>query len=264
MTCEEALRKLYEVIDKEASEIDRKEVEAHLEHCKSCMARYQFEAMFKTFVVEKAASPSKKELLKDKIVAQIDHFQENPGHSGKGESFLSNPFRYRSVLVAAAAALVICILAAFATSSFYRHRTFIYPFEKSHMAIHHMDVDNLPHNTEEIGHFISSDMHLAVNDNDNSGYRLIGCCFDEVQGHKFAHLRYNNGDTNVSLFVGSRDGVNLPDFDRKISADSMEYFTRDCRECQVAYWTMGDAVVIAVTENKNAELTKFIPAMAAI
>lgn len=261
MTCEEALRKLYEVIDKEASEIDRQEVEEHLEHCKSCMARYQFEAMFKTFVVEKAASPSKKELLKEKIVAQIGYLKENPGPSGKGESFLSNPFRYRSVLVAAAAALVICILAAFATSEFYRHRTFIYPFEKSHMAIHHMDINNLPHNTDEVGRFISSDMHLAVNEND-SDYKLIGCCFDEVQGQKFAHLRYNNGETNVSLFVGSHDGVNLPDFERKMYAN-VEYFTRDCKECKVAYWNLGDALVIAVTENKDAELTKFIPAMAA-
>ena len=58
MTCEEALRKLYEVIDKEASEIDQREVKAHLEHCRSCMARYQFEEMFKTFVVEKAVSSS--------------------------------------------------------------------------------------------------------------------------------------------------------------------------------------------------------------
>jgi len=165
-------------------------------------------------------------------------------------------------MVAAAAALVICVLAAFATSEFYRHRTFVYPFEKVHMAIHEMDLKNLPHNTDEVERFISSDMHLAAG-SPGDDYQMIGCCFDEVQGQRFAHLRYNNGDTHVSLFVGKPDGVNLPDFERNMFAN-VEYFSRDCRECQVAYWTVGDALIIAVTENKQIELAKFIPIMASI
>jgi len=262
MTCEEALRKLYEVIDKEASEIDTQEVQEHLRHCRSCMARYQFEDLFKTFVIEKASSPAKSEFLKGKIISQIQHLDENPDSDKNRGTFLTNPFRFRSVFVAVAAALVLCVMAAFASAKFYRHKVFIYPFEKTHMAVHSMVPEKIPHNTEAVSKFLNGDMQLAVNDLGN-GYSMIGCCFDEVQGRKFAHLRYKNGHTHVSLFVGKKDGVNLPDFDKEL-ADSIEYFHRDCKECQVMYWEMGDAVVVAVTDDKQAELKAFLPALAAI
>ncbi len=262
MTCEEALRKLYEVIDKEASEIDAQEVKEHLRHCRSCMARYQFEEMFKTFVIDKASSPAKSEFLKGKIISQIQHLDENPGSGKNRGKFLTNPFRFRSIFVAVAAALVLCVLAAFASAKFYRHKVFIYPFEKTHMTVHALYPDKIPHNTEAVSKFLNGDMRLAVNDLGN-GFSMIGCCFDEVQGQRFAHLRYQNGLTHVSLYIGKNDGVNLPDFEKAV-ANNIEYFHRECKECLVMYWKMGDALVIAVTDDKQARLTDFLPALASI
>jgi mycothiol system anti-sigma-R factor len=71
MTCEEALRRLFDVIDKEASQYDVNEVQEHLEQCESCMARYEFEAMFKTFVKDKASSDEKADRLKSRILDRI-------------------------------------------------------------------------------------------------------------------------------------------------------------------------------------------------
>lgn len=264
MTCEEALRKLYEVIDKEASEYDVKEVKAHLQHCRSCLARYQFEEMFRTFVVEKGASHPKAELLKSKISAKIEQYDELPDEKKKGGSFLTSPFRYRSVLLAAAAALVVCILAAFAAAKFYRHRAFVYPIEQIHQKVHAMNLNDSPENLYDsrVGEFINGNLHLAVGKIDH-GYKMVSCCFDEFQGKEFAHLRYFNNRAHVSIFVGKPDGLTLPDFDKDILGN-IEFYHRECQECQVMYWTIGDAIVIAVTEDKDLDLTEFIPSLATI
>jgi len=76
-------------------------------------------------------------------------------------------------------------------------------------------------------------------------------------------LRYQNGLTHVSLYIGKNDGVNLADFEKAV-AKNIEYFHRECKECLVMYWKMGDALVIAVTDDKQARLTDFLPALASI
>jgi len=43
MNCQEALSLLYDVIDKEASQIDIKEVQKHLDCCQDCLKRFQVE-----------------------------------------------------------------------------------------------------------------------------------------------------------------------------------------------------------------------------
>jgi len=43
MNCQEALSLLYDVIDKEASEIDAREVEKHLKNCQDCAGVYRLE-----------------------------------------------------------------------------------------------------------------------------------------------------------------------------------------------------------------------------
>jgi len=260
MTCEEALKRLYEIIDKEASDTDRKEVEEHLENCKHCMARYEFEAMFKNFVADKASSvPRHGEILKARILQRIDDAGKSPG------GFLSNPFRYKTVIFSAAAALVICILAAFAASKFYRHKVYTYPFEQHHMALADYAADEADDfsDSPEIGHFVANDMHLVPATDDIGGFRMASAGFDELQGQKFAHIRYIRDDVRVSLFIGKAEGVNLPDFERAVSA-GVEYFKHICAECQVIYWNEGETLAVVVTEDKAADLTVFIPAFNAI
>jgi mycothiol system anti-sigma-R factor len=258
MTCKEALEKLYEVIDKEATEIDTQEVEKHLNHCKSCMARYQFEAMFKTFVTDRVPSECTGDLLKSKIMGQIDREDD------ASTRFSLNPFKYKAVLISAAAALVIAIGAAYFSSEFYRHKTYIYPFEQSHFAYVNGEA-GVTHDDameDSVSRFIHNELHLAMGEN-NTGYTMTSCCFNDVQGQKFAHLMFNRGSTYVSLFIGNNDGVSLPDFQKSVFAGK-EYFERICSDCQLIYWRHGDVLLIAVSHDKTAELTSFIPALDAI
>ncbi len=79
MNCEEALKRLYDVVDNEANQTDRDEIQKHLDHCRHCMSRFEFEEMFKTFVSEKACIDCDSEKLKTKILERIDQSRESAG-----------------------------------------------------------------------------------------------------------------------------------------------------------------------------------------
>ncbi len=81
MTCEEALKKLYEIVDNEASQKDKEEIKQHLEHCRHCMSRYDFENLFKKLICDKASTPCDTSRLKKNILDRIDQMENKPGSS---------------------------------------------------------------------------------------------------------------------------------------------------------------------------------------
>jgi anti-sigma factor (TIGR02949 family) len=50
--CEEALRRLFEYLDAELHGDPRREMEQHLERCRSCFSRVEFEKRLKAFTAE--------------------------------------------------------------------------------------------------------------------------------------------------------------------------------------------------------------------
>lgn len=263
MTCEEALKHLYEVIDKEASQYDVEEVRKHLETCQSCMARYEFEDMFKTFVKNRASSPEKIDQLKSRIQDRID--KESKGNSiGR-----TGPFRFTAVAVAAAFALVLCIGAAFWAAGYYRYSVFIHPFEenyfKGEIPVLAASVSNnqpIPC-SPEILTYISNDLSMTFGDVQTSGFNLVGSCFDTIRDHKFVHFRFMRGNMPVSLYVGQKDGIELPGFD-EIKVGSRSVYTYQCDGCQIIYWYCGKSILIAVSEDKTMPLPEIIPAVYSI
>lgn len=255
ITCEEALKKLYEVIDKEANEIDVRKVQEHLHSCKSCMSRYEFERMFKTFVVEKASSPRKTEDLRSKIMGRIDDLEKG------GKGFTGDPFKFGMVIVAAAAALVICIVSAFSVAGFYRHKAQIYPFEKAYFAAmtHDNAVDGQVDFASSGFTQVTNDMHLTLNKN-CPNFEFIDADSHEINGHMFSHMRCHCHGEYLSLFIGRAEGFSLPDFEREV-VDGAEYFKHICDDCVMMYWYVGDAIVIAVTENKELDMSSVLTAV---
>jgi anti-sigma factor (TIGR02949 family) len=55
--CEEALRRLAEYLDAELHGESRHEMEQHLERCRSCFSRVEFEKRLKTYVAELRHEP---------------------------------------------------------------------------------------------------------------------------------------------------------------------------------------------------------------
>lgn len=75
MNCQEALSLLYEIIDKEASEVDVNKVQHHRERCQHCFEVYRVETAIQDFINEKLkdGNPSGSlETLKEKVSLKLD------------------------------------------------------------------------------------------------------------------------------------------------------------------------------------------------
>jgi len=255
MTCEEALKKLYEVIDKEANDIDVQKVKEHLSQCKSCMSRYEFETMFKTFVVEKASSPAKSESLKKKVLGRIDKIEdEKRGIFGR--------FRYGAVMAAVAATLIICIVAAFATAKFYRHKTEIYPFEKAHLAAFTNDNPQtiIPASASDDGFFaVADERHVGVNCACPT-MKYLDASQIKIGDYELTQVRCTCRDENVSILIGDRNEISLPDF-KKVVINNKEYFQHICSECVVLYWYVDDSIIIAVSSKRDLDMSTLVTAV---
>jgi mycothiol system anti-sigma-R factor len=255
MTCEEALKKLYDVIDNEASEIDLQRVQEHLDSCESCMSRYEFEKLFKHFVIEKASPPSRTDRLKSKVLDRIESY--DPEKSG----FKHRRFRFIPVFLAAAASLVICLLAAFSIADYYRHKAIIEPYEDVHFA-NFLDSDDAiqPVNvTSNAIQAITNDLHLALN-NTCEDFVFIDARAVQVDGNALTHLRCRCHGVYVSLLVDKADDIKLPNFEKMSLAD-IEYFQHVCKRCQVLYWYVGDGIIVAVCDNVDLDMTGLITAV---
>jgi len=71
--CEEALRRLFEYIDAELAEEHRREVDHHLERCRSCFSRVEFERRLKAHVSDLGSEPVDPTLHK-RILEILDEF----------------------------------------------------------------------------------------------------------------------------------------------------------------------------------------------
>jgi anti-sigma factor (TIGR02949 family) len=60
--CEEALRRLFEYLDAELNGEPQREIEQHLERCRSCFSRAEFEKRLKTHTAELGREPVPSEL----------------------------------------------------------------------------------------------------------------------------------------------------------------------------------------------------------
>ncbi len=71
-TCEEALRRLEDFLDRELSAEEMQRVQAHLDTCAACTSQFQFEEQLLDGLREKVRRISLPADLKDKINRRID------------------------------------------------------------------------------------------------------------------------------------------------------------------------------------------------
>jgi anti-sigma factor (TIGR02949 family) len=74
ISCEEALRRLFEALDHELADESRREFERHLAHCRSCFSRFEFETRLKAHLAQLGSAPVRAE-LHQRIRAVLDTFE---------------------------------------------------------------------------------------------------------------------------------------------------------------------------------------------
>ncbi len=264
MNCQEALRLLYEIIDKEASEIDAKEVQRHLDRCGHCFAVYRLESAVQGFINQKLkyGNPAASlEALKEKIQLRLDEID------GGQVSAESRPFfRRAAAALAAAATLVILIGAAFWARDFYRHQTEYIPLERAHWAAtddpetyndHSRTFSILSNLRDNLSYELSPSVE---------GFTLVGGRSEEIKGVEMAHFVYSNDKGIVSVFVVSSDRLAIPDDlnDAEVGKHALSFYDHHCRGCRLVYHRAGSVTVVTATTDRTIELLDFIPGHSAI
>ena len=261
MNCQETLNLLYEIIDKEASQIDTKEVQKHLDCCPDCLKKFQIEESLQALVKEKLKTASdipKIDRLKSKILFQLGQidatiYQPRPK---------AVPFRMPAVALAAAASVVIFMGAAFWGKGLYEHYAEYIPLERAHWAA----VDDTngfgdPNATQVAIAGIGGDFNLTFV-NSLQGFSLVGAKIEEIKGQKVPHFLYKNGSQTVSTFVFRFDKYELPEdlLKTRVEINGQCHFDHNCRGCRLVFYKAGDAMIITATTDHAFDLLDFDPA----
>jgi mycothiol system anti-sigma-R factor len=259
MNCQEALGLLYDIIDREASEIDAKQVQEHLDQCKHCAEVYKVESAVQDFISEKLAhtdNTPKLETLKSKILDTLDTIDTEAGRPPRRKP----PFGNMALTLAVAAFVVISIGAAVLLAGFYRHHELFVPLEEAHWNAGR-EIDKFQ-NGETTSQAMAqvSDLHFAVS-RSVGNFALTGGHLEEIMGAKMAHFVYAEGNKLVSVFVAPADKFQIPDNIKNDPQDrfNIRFYDHNCRGCHLVYHQMGNAIVITATTDRSIDLWNFVP-----
>ncbi len=264
MNCQEALSLLYAIIDKEASDIDVKKVQEHLDHCKECFEVYRIQGAIQEFINEKlkANQPSRSlDTLKSKLLVRLDQIDRRQA-SIEGHPF----FRRTAAMLAAAALLVILIAVAFWARDYYRQQTLYIPLERAHWAVAD-DPGAFKNDSCTFLTILIARDKLGYNVSPRvAGFSLVGGQTEEIMGTEMAHFVYCNDDEVVSVFVAPCDCFEIPDDlkDTKVEKHHINFYDYNCRGCRLVYHKTNSAVIITATTDQSVKLFDFIPGHAAI
>lgn len=264
MNCQDALDLLYDIIDREASEIDAEQVKEHLENCRDCFEVYRLEQSVQDFLSEKikvASSAPRVDELKTKILSRLDDIDRE-------DSTTREPrfFRLTTKVFVAAASLVILIGAAFLLAAFYRHSDLYVPLERAHWAA--SDNSDLYRNGQVTAAVISyiRDAHLYDVSGVVMNFTLLGAISKEIMGVQMNHLVYHNDERVVSVFLAPAEQFEITsDLEKsRIERNNVVFFDHNCRDCRLVYHRIGSLVVITATTEPDVDLLDFMPGSPAI
>ncbi len=254
MNCQDALELLYDIIDKEASEIDAKEVQEHLDGCRDCFKIYRLEASVQEFIASRMEGngPSPQlDSLKDKIILRLDRIdnETSPGQPPRSFGLIAK-------MLVAAACLVILIGAASIATDYYREYVYFTPLASAHHAVHERTW-NQP--TLEL-----SPSYLGLDFSDlghEQGFVLINSSKEQICDVEMAHFVFRNDELTVSVFAASSGEYSIPEdcVDTQLSLDGKMFFNHQCNNCWLLFHEVGNAVIIAASTEMGFDLYPFTP-----
>jgi anti-sigma factor (TIGR02949 family) len=265
MNCQEALKLFYDIIDKEASDIDTEEVKKHLAGCSDCFSKFQLESSVHAFISAKVSdsndAPARLDDLRAKICSKLDAVDCEGGKSGDRPSF-----RVIGMTLAAAATLVIMVAAAYFVGDLVRHSREYLPLEQAHFsASENPSVYATSNPTSALLASVHDNFAYSLQPIVN-GYKMVGGTTEEIMGVQMSHFVYTNNGSTVSVFVIPSDQFEIPDDLKKnpISKDNLTLFDHHCHGCRLVYQETDKAIIVTASEDRSIDLLGFIPGSTAI
>ncbi len=260
MNCQEALRLLYDIIDKEASEIDIKEVQRHRDRCKHCFEVYRVETAIQDFINERLKDgdlTGSLQTLRAKVTLKLDEL-DGQETTKEGRPF----FRRTAALMAAAASLVILIGAVFLIRDFYGHQTRYLPLERAHAAVAGNPAAFVSTGSETFSTILQVRQELGYDVSPSvQSFSLVSGQHEEIMGVTMAHFVYSHDNNTVSVFVAPSEQFEISEDlkDSRVVRNQITFFDHYCRGCRLVFHRAGSAVVVTATTNHSIELFDFVP-----
>ncbi|MBI5266136.1 MAG: zf-HC2 domain-containing protein [candidate division Zixibacteria bacterium] len=264
MNCQEALNLLYEIIDKEASDIDAAQVREHLGNCRHCFEVYRLESAVNDLLTEKvkaAASPRSLdgvEAIRGKLLAQLDQIdtetRREPAPTNR------KPFGNIAMTLGIAASLIVILGAAFVGRDLIRHREVFMPLEQAHWRVeNNVEIPSDHSLTAERIRALADSIHLSLAQQVGE-FTLVSGHVEELLGVRMGHFVYENEKQMISVFAAPAAQFNIPDDvrDNVVSSDGVQYFSHNCRGCRLLFVRDGEWVLVAATTDKNLDMTTFL------
>ena len=257
---------LYDIIDKEASELEREEFKRMVSEDSGLNAMYQFETRFRKTIGEKSSSEIAPESLLSSVQAELDRIDLDPVSANNfsvssSERLGANKRKFSSLRTttnwrytfAMAASIALVVLGGITLLNFLHHQSAFGAFEAEYYVTRDARSDLGDGLTaEDASRFISEMFHVAVVDS-LPGIELCGGEVVKLDSKEFAHFKFcGSSMTPISIFIGSAADYELPEMPSTILAGK-EYFRHSCHGCDLLYWRSGDALIVAATSLEQME-----------
>jgi anti-sigma factor (TIGR02949 family) len=268
MNCQEALNLLYDIIDKEASEIDIRQVEEHLSHCHDCSGIYRLERSVNELIRERLKHEQvtpRLDTLKSKVLSELDAIDcaNRPPEQLKKklpETTAPPAFPLGRILTIAASVIVV-LGAIFVVKKIFSDHAAYLSLEEAHWAA----VDNLStyrNDAVTASTLVSTQQALSYDlvDHVNS-FTLVGGHAETIDNIPLTHFVYHNENRVVSVFVIDANLLTLPDdlLETLVMHDGIEFYDHNCRGCRLVYHRVGNALIVTATTHRDIELLDFVP-----
>lgn len=254
MNCQEALDLLYDIIDKEANEIDAAEVQRHVNSCRDCLKIYRLETSVHELIAARLrnnGSEGNIDGLKARIIMQLDAIDKEsaPGAPPRSYSLVAKT-------MVAVASVVIMIGAVSLTSDYYQHVNLYVPFEASHFQA--LEQPQQPPAVAPDASYLGLDFSDLGHE---QGFSLVSNSTETISGVEMAHLVFRNGEQTVSVFVAPGSEYSIPEdlSDAAVSHGGVVFYFHRCHDCNLLFHQVGNAVIIAASKKKDFDLFPFAP-----
>ena len=246
--CKETLARFYEYLDTELSNVQAEEVAKHLEACRECFDRMEFERAFGAFVHDECKNKVEAGELKAKILARIAQLEWAPEDEemfpvGSGpippseETVHSHaPSVKRGVpswsyMLAAAAVVLMAI-------PFFRSTEQVPLADPVVMSLVSLHIDSRPEIisadpsalTDWVSQRVSFDP--MIQKFADAGCEVEGAAIDMA----WTHLFLQDEDVEVSVFVGKKDDFDIPSDMNPIVVDDHRFWTKEVNSYSVVVW----------------------------
>jgi mycothiol system anti-sigma-R factor len=252
MNCREAFAKLYEYLDKELGEDDKKQLEQHLEFCSDCLKKYELEEEFNKVIKQKICCSPDVTHLKNRIREQIDKIDES-----------SQPRNILFLLLPLLAAVVIVLVVLIPSGRGSDPQAVLLamrPYADEHTkCLQHVlkyDVESTDPAVVKTGMTKYADLPEEFFDVTPAGISIQAAVVAHLPSGDDVQFDYNAFGEDVSVFVLPRDTVDKSPF-KKVERNGKAFYIGSCPFYQYVIWTCETHECVAVSKLSQSQLVDF-------